>query len=488
MLSQTVLLCVLALCYSEQIRITINDGASKIALPSLLRCIQPAFPNQTQLRSATFNPNGTTTLDVYVDKVTDLCASSELMRGCGVLSAEIPEVSHKQQPTTNKHATVPSANNCNSHQGSFLRGFGPGIGVGMLLSCVLLLIVARASPTAMSPCTQTLAGVKLVRVSPTGMELMEQEPDLEMDEKSRAHPTRGKLKRTKPSKGLSTENQSDDDELEEIEDSPLMHHEQEAAGTVLESDESPPRAKESQKVAQRKTHNTVDDSESQLDFSDVEIDTDFDKRVKRSSFCQAVLSRTSVLVILLLLQSINSTVLAAYEAFLQHYTIVVMFLTVMVGAGGNAGSQSTIRVIAGLVTKEYKVRDICYVLRRELSIGCACACLVAIICFVRVFVFEEMDKKIIEAEAVTMAQAPIALSLGIFAIVASSSLVGTLLPFSLAAVGMSAEHAGPAIQVIMDIVGVVITCVVTKAMFPPLTSASAASNTSAEHSTYCDFT
>jgi Mg/Co/Ni transporter MgtE len=53
---------------------------------------------------------------------------------------------------------------------------------------------------------------------------------------------------------------------------------------------------------------------------------------------------------LLVLQSSSSFVLDRYEGLLREHIFVTLFLTMLVGAGGNAGNQSAIKVIRGLAT------------------------------------------------------------------------------------------------------------------------------------------
>lgn len=53
---------------------------------------------------------------------------------------------------------------------------------------------------------------------------------------------------------------------------------------------------------------------------------------------------------LLVLQSTSSFVLDAYQDLLKQHIVVTLFLTMLVGAGGNAGNQSAIKVIRGLVS------------------------------------------------------------------------------------------------------------------------------------------
>lgn len=53
---------------------------------------------------------------------------------------------------------------------------------------------------------------------------------------------------------------------------------------------------------------------------------------------------------LLVLQSTSSFVLESYQQLIKENLVVTVFLTMLVGAGGNAGNQSAIKVIRGLVS------------------------------------------------------------------------------------------------------------------------------------------
>ena len=55
---------------------------------------------------------------------------------------------------------------------------------------------------------------------------------------------------------------------------------------------------------------------------------------------------------LLVLQSMSSVVLEHYEQLIKDHLVVTLFLTMLVGAGGNAGNQSAIKVIRGLVSSQ----------------------------------------------------------------------------------------------------------------------------------------
>ena len=67
-----------------------------------------------------------------------------------------------------------------------------------------------------------------------------------------------------------------------------------------------------------------------------------------TEFLLGAASRGSWLVGLLAAQSLSSLVLEANEVVIQKHPVIVFFLTMLVGAGGNAGNQAAVRVIRGL--------------------------------------------------------------------------------------------------------------------------------------------
>ena len=61
------------------------------------------------------------------------------------------------------------------------------------------------------------------------------------------------------------------------------------------------------------------------------------------SFKDALKDRAKWLVGLLALQSMSGFILARNELLLQTHPVIVYFLTMLVGAGGNAGNQAAVR-------------------------------------------------------------------------------------------------------------------------------------------------
>uniref|UniRef100_A0A7S4GEZ9 SLC41A/MgtE integral membrane domain-containing protein n=1 Tax=Eutreptiella gymnastica TaxID=73025 RepID=A0A7S4GEZ9_9EUGL len=175
-----------------------------------------------------------------------------------------------------------------------------------------------------------------------------------------------------------------------------------------------------------------------------------------------VWSRSWVLVCLLAFQSLSSSVLQHYEDLLSEHAVVVMFLTMLIGAGGNYGMQATLRVISGLETNTLSLASICQVFGEELMIAILSSTLVTAAGFLRIYIF------VSGAEASFALDVVYSLTLSLFCVVLVSGVIGTLLPFGLRVLGLSPQHAAPCIQVLMDVIGITVTCWVNKLMLSPL--------------------
>lgn len=184
-----------------------------------------------------------------------------------------------------------------------------------------------------------------------------------------------------------------------------------------------------------------------------------DAPITCDSIMKDVWGRVSWLAGLLLLQSCSSFILERFAKLIESHLVVTFFLTMLVGAGGNAGNQSAVMVIRGLATGSVRDDNEYKILWRQLLTGLIMAAILVLFGYLRVVLFG--------SDAVSAA----AISLSLFVIVVVSVIMGTLLPLMLHGLGIDPAHAGPTIQVFMDIVGVWITCVVCSSMFTAFATA-----------------
>ena len=170
------------------------------------------------------------------------------------------------------------------------------------------------------------------------------------------------------------------------------------------------------------------------------------------TFLDAMKSRALWLVGLLAFQSCSGFILARNEALLQDHPALVYFLTMLVGAGGNAGNQASVRVIRGLALGTLDESTQGQFLSREVRMAFALSAVLSAAGFLRAALFHTPFP---EAVAVTLA-----LSMIVF----SSICLGAVLPLLLQRMGVDPAHSSTTIQVIMDILGVVLTVLVSTAV------------------------
>jgi len=193
---------------------------------------------------------------------------------------------------------------------------------------------------------------------------------------------------------------------------------------------------------------------------DVDLDDDAAASTKRAKaapdetpgeFARGALSRGTWLVGLLAAQSASSLVLETNEAVIQRHPVIVFFLTMLVGAGGNAGNQAAVRIIRGLaVGAVVPGENGAGFVFRELKMALCLATALSGVGFVRVYSFT----------AATTTTEALAITASLFLIVFLSIVLGAALPILLEKLGAGASNAATTIQVVMDVSGVLITCAV----------------------------
>lgn len=169
----------------------------------------------------------------------------------------------------------------------------------------------------------------------------------------------------------------------------------------------------------------------------------------QTPFWRLIWQRSFWLVPLLILQSVSSFVLSNYQNLIAKNAILIFFLNMLIGTGGNAGNQSGALVIRGLSVGEMTRKNGIKVLLRELRVALIISLLLAIIGFARVF--------LTKADSV----AALAISVSLSLIIIVSMFLGTMLPLIFERFNIDPAHsAAPFLATLMDIIGIIIYCVV----------------------------
>ncbi|KAL7457267.1 hypothetical protein ACHAWC_011472 [Mediolabrus comicus] len=166
-------------------------------------------------------------------------------------------------------------------------------------------------------------------------------------------------------------------------------------------------------------------------------------------FTEQIRERAGWLIGLLFFQSCSSFIIAYNEQFLQTHMVIVQFLTMLVGAGGNAGNQSAVGVIRGLAVGIINGHTWKAYLKQEAKMALGLSFLIGLTGFIRAAMFR------------TPWGETIAITTSVSIIVVTSVAIGSTLPLAMKKVGIDPAHSSTTIQVVMDILGVLITVCVS---------------------------
>jgi Mg/Co/Ni transporter MgtE len=159
----------------------------------------------------------------------------------------------------------------------------------------------------------------------------------------------------------------------------------------------------------------------------------------------SLLDRGTWLIGLLVLQSISSLVLQKHQSLILKHPAIFYFMTMLVGAGGNAGNQASVIIIRKLALSHGKF-DRFRVLKSEMIHAVALSLCLGLFGMLRVVLSSDTDF----AEIVVI-------TCSLMVITFISVCIGSVLPILMQIMGLDPAHSSTTIQVVMDVLGVVIT-------------------------------
>ena len=133
---------------------------------------------------------------------------------------------------------------------------------------------------------------------------------------------------------------------------------------------------------------------------------------------------------------------------LQKYDFTLSaFIPMLMGTGGNSGSQSSVTVIRGLSLGELEFSDIGTILWKEIRTAVLCGVALALVCFVKIWVVDHLLFG--NANITLMVDLVVCLALCVTVVLAK--VVGCMLPMAAKAVKLDpAVMASPFISTIVD--------------------------------------
>jgi magnesium transporter len=170
----------------------------------------------------------------------------------------------------------------------------------------------------------------------------------------------------------------------------------------------------------------------------------------QTSLLRLFYQRGHILAVLLIVESFSSTILHAYESTLG--VALYSFIPMLISVGGNTSSQTSAMVIQGMTSGEITFANVFRFLKREILVGSLLAMGLSVVAFVRVMYSSGGSL-----------QESFVVSLAIGLIVLLAAMLGSGTPLVLKRFNIDpAFSAGPFLATVMDILGVLIFCYLSK--------------------------
>ena len=202
---------------------------------------------------------------------------------------------------------------------------------------------------------------------------------------------------------------------------------------------------------------TVDDAitvmkeESEEDFAKMAAVTPTETPYLKTSIWSIWKSRIPWLLLLMLSSTISSAILNGFEAALP--AVLVLFVPMIMGTGGNSGGQSSVTVTRSISLSELSFRDLHRVLWKELRVGIMCGTVLGVVTFGKVIL---IDGLLMQNEAVTLNVA-LAVSLSLLFTIIAAKILGGSLPILAKKIGLDpAVMASPLITTIVDAISLLV--------------------------------
>lgn len=170
-----------------------------------------------------------------------------------------------------------------------------------------------------------------------------------------------------------------------------------------------------------------------------------------SSRREMIKKRVGVLVGMLLCSTLTAIALGSFEGQIAAVPILAVFMTLIVSAGGNSGTQASTLVVRAMALGEVRGADWWLIMRRELLTGLLLGTLLGSVVALGVATWgAAADYKHYEMLAVVA-------GLSVLSCVLFGNVAGSMLPFIMRRVGADpASASAPVVTVIVDVTGILI--------------------------------
>ena len=212
---------------------------------------------------------------------------------------------------------------------------------------------------------------------------------------------------------------------------------------------------------------TVDDvidvmeAEATEDFELMAAMTPSDKPYSRTSAWDMWKRRVPWLMFLMLSATFTSMIINSFEDALAVQAVLIGFIPMLMGTGGNSGAQASTAVIRSISLGDTEPEDVGRVIWKEFRVAILCGVTLAAVNFGKMLL---VDRLLLHNDGVTLTVAAV-VSLSIVFIVMFAKVVGSVLPIAAEKLGVDpAVMANPLISTITDAVSLLIYFEIAKLM------------------------
>ena len=171
-----------------------------------------------------------------------------------------------------------------------------------------------------------------------------------------------------------------------------------------------------------------------------------EKTYLKSTSWELFKNRIPWLLLLMVGATFTGIIINAFESALAAQVVLTAFIPMLMGTGGNSGSQSSVTIIRALSLGEVEFSDLPRVIWKEIRTAVLCGAALAVVCFIKIWL---VDKMLLGADITVMVDSVVCLAL--FVTVLAAKLVGAVLPLLAKALKLDpAVMASPFITTIVD--------------------------------------
>ena len=191
--------------------------------------------------------------------------------------------------------------------------------------------------------------------------------------------------------------------------------------------------------------------------------TPSEKTYLRSSAWELFRNRIPWLLLLMVSATVTGLIITSFENALAAQAVLTAFIPMLMGTGGNSGSQSSVTVIRALSLNELEFSDILKVVWKEIRTAVLCGLALSVACFAKNWLIDGM---LLGNTGITF-EVNLVVCLAMFVTVLAAKVVGAVLPMVAKVIGLDpAVMASPFITSIVDALSLLVYFLFASAILP----------------------